>query len=242
VRPTLRESSSFLDGIFCPVIKPWTAVNCSQPQSTRDRGPRSTVVQVSHCSRSWSEVQTGPRYAVQSSRKPELDQTDRGERWFGFSGQLNRAFLERPAIFTKNEKTMKKKSLDGSLCCLTLVKLVTTGATHQTYVTSSDVPNTSDDDRHTESQLIRAVTRPRPITACSGQLVLRQKGGGNARGGGGTHTVFSVVNSIRSSSLYTLVWNGRCTILTAHIFFRCFLLRGPIRKSRTWRSAARVGR
>jgi hypothetical protein len=81
VRPTLRESPSIVEGIFSPVIKPWTAVNCSQPQSTGDWGLRSTAVHVSHCSRSWSEVQTGPRYAVQSSRKPELDQTDRGERW-----------------------------------------------------------------------------------------------------------------------------------------------------------------
>jgi hypothetical protein len=82
------------------------------------------------------------------------------------------------------------------------VTLVTTGAAHQIYVTSSEVPNTSDDDRHTESQLIRAVTRPRPITACSGPLAQRQKEG-VTREEAGAHTVFAVVNSIRSSSLYS---------------------------------------
>jgi hypothetical protein len=44
-------------------------------------GLRSTVVHVRQSSRSWSEVQTGPQNAVQSRRKPELDQTDRGDRW-----------------------------------------------------------------------------------------------------------------------------------------------------------------
>jgi hypothetical protein len=33
---------------------------------------------------------------------------------------------------------------------------------------------TSDDDGHRESQLIGAVTRPRPTSACSGQLALQK--------------------------------------------------------------------
>jgi hypothetical protein len=34
---------------------------------------------------------------------------------------------------------------------------------------------TSDDDGHRESQLIGAVTRPRPTSACSGQLALQKR-------------------------------------------------------------------
>jgi hypothetical protein len=43
---------------------------------------------------------------------------------------------------------------------------------------------TSDDDGDRESRLVGAVTRPRPTTACSGQLRKRR---GAAGGGGDTH-------------------------------------------------------
>jgi hypothetical protein len=36
---------------------------------------------------------------------------------------------------------------------------------------------TSNDDHHTESQLIRAITGQRPTAACSGHLELRKKAG-----------------------------------------------------------------
>jgi hypothetical protein len=40
---------------------------------------------------------------------------------------------------------------------------------------------TSDDDGHRESQLIGAVTRPRPTSACSGQLALQKRRGCSGR-------------------------------------------------------------
>jgi hypothetical protein len=59
---------------------------------------------------------------------------------------------------------------------------------------------TCDDDHHTESQVIRAVTRPRPTTACSGQSALRKKAGVK-REETGTHTGVCVLIFIGSASL-----------------------------------------
>jgi hypothetical protein len=50
---------------------------------------------------------------------------------------------------------------------------------------------TSDDDGHRESQLIGALTRPRPTTACSGQLAPRKRRGG-CSGGRRRHASTSV--------------------------------------------------
>jgi hypothetical protein len=55
---------------------------------------------------------------------------------------------------------------------------------------------TSDDDGHRESQLIGAITRPRPTTACSGQLALRKR-----REEAETRTGICVLNFIGNTSL-----------------------------------------
>jgi hypothetical protein len=59
---------------------------------------------------------------------------------------------------------------------------------------------TSDDDYYTESQVVRGVTRPRPTTACSGQLALRKKARVK-REEAGTHIGVCVQIFIRSASL-----------------------------------------
>jgi hypothetical protein len=63
---------------------------------------------------------------------------------------------------------------------------------------------TSDDDYHTESQLIRPVTRLRPTTACSGQLALRKKAGVK-REGGDTHR--SLCPDFHQKC-QLVIWNG----------------------------------
>jgi hypothetical protein len=95
----------------------------------------------------------------------------------------------------------------------------------------------SKDDYQTKSHLIRAITRPRPTTACSGQLAVRQKAV-MKREKAGSRTGICLVIIIGNASLYfgTLEEEFQWAIF----FFRAFLLRGPIRKSGSWRSAAGV--
>jgi hypothetical protein len=59
---------------------------------------------------------------------------------------------------------------------------------------------TSDDDGHRESQLIGAVTRPRPTSACSGQLAL-QKCRGVQREEAETRTGICVLSFLGNASL-----------------------------------------
>jgi hypothetical protein len=75
---------------------------------------------------------------------------------------------------------------------------------------------TSDDDGHKESQLIGAATRPRPTSACSGQLALQKR-----RGCSGSCNLERWMKNFNDRPFFSL-------------FFYC------VRKSRTWRSASRV--
>jgi hypothetical protein len=82
---------------------------------------------------------------------------------------------------------------------------------------------TSDDDHHTESQLIRAITRPRPTTACSGQLAQQwrceKKCGGEAGGDGDIHRCLS---ADFSQKCLLMICNGGRRILTVDLFFSLF--------------------
>jgi hypothetical protein len=96
----------------------------------------------------------------------------------------------------------------------------------------------SKNDYQTQSHLIRALTRPKPTIACSGQLAVHHacdkciNGGGEAAEGGTVHWILYGAYHCKG---YLAFWNIGRRIS----FFSWFLLRGPIRKSRTWRSAAR---
>jgi hypothetical protein len=84
---------------------------------------------------------------------------------------------------------------------------------------------TSDDDHHTESQLIRAITRPRPTSACSGQLAQQwgceKKGGGEAGGDGDIHRSLS---ADFSQKCLLMICNGGRRILTVDLFFSLFFV------------------
>jgi hypothetical protein len=59
----------------------------------------------------------------------------------------------------------------------------------------------SKDDYRTKSHLSRAITRPRPTTACSGQLAVRQKGSMKGEKAG-SRTGICLVIIIGNGSLY----------------------------------------
>jgi hypothetical protein len=91
----------------------------------------------------------------------------------------------------------------------------------------------SNDDNHTKIYLIRAIMRPRPTAACSGQFAVRQK---------------AVVKRVKARSntrvcLISIIRNAGLYFGTAEEEFQratFFSLRWPIRQSGAWHSAARV--
>jgi hypothetical protein len=95
----------------------------------------------------------------------------------------------------------------------------------------------SNDDCHTKPSLIRAITRHRPTTACSGQLAVRQKAV-MKRKKAGSRTGVCLMIIIGNASLY--FGTVKKEFQRATFFFVVFLLRGPIRESGTWHSAARL--
>jgi hypothetical protein len=97
----------------------------------------------------------------------------------------------------------------------------------------------SKDDYQTKSHLIRPITRPRPTTACFGQLAVRQKAV-MKREKAGSRTVIGLTIIIGNASLYFGTLEEEFQWAT--FFFRGFLLCGPVRKSGSWRSAAGVDR
>jgi hypothetical protein len=92
----------------------------------------------------------------------------------------------------------------------------------------------SNDDNHTKIYLIRAIMRPRPTAACSGQFAVRQKAVVKRVGEG--EVEHKSLSNKYHQKCRLVFWNSGRRISKGDLFS----LRWPIRESGAWHSAARA--